>query len=75
MGSNIISNMKCPVCGDKTKTIDSRGCDERKKVRRRKMCLTCGHRFSTIEMPEEAYENAMSCLKIINIMKDVVEKN
>lgn len=36
--------MNCPKCNGSTKVADRRG------VRRRRECLSCGHRFSTIEM-------------------------
>jgi transcriptional repressor NrdR len=38
--------MNCPVCNSDTKVIDSRG------VRRRRECLKCAQRFSTIETAE-----------------------
>lgn len=40
--------MICPICGEKTKVIDSRSeCD---CVKRRRECLGCGYRFSTEEI-------------------------
>lgn len=40
--------MKCPKCNSKTETIDSR---ESKNGRyRRRKCLSCGERFSTLEL-------------------------
>lgn len=42
--------MKCPECnGDRDKVIDSRDSGERKSKRRRRVCLGCGHRFTTYE--------------------------
>jgi len=42
--------MKCPACrkGD-TQVIDSRESEAGDLVRRRRECLKCGHRFSTVE--------------------------
>ena len=40
--------MTCPVCGENTRIINSRGNVE--SVRRRRECRECGHRFTTIEM-------------------------
>lgn len=44
--------MKCPECnGEESKVIDSRPSDN--KVRRRRECIQCGHRFTTYEIIEE----------------------
>lgn len=40
--------MKCPECGGKTQTFDTYHWKE--FTRRRRECLVCGQRFSTIEM-------------------------
>ncbi|MDD3886702.1 MAG: transcriptional regulator NrdR [Victivallaceae bacterium] len=48
--------MRCPQCGClDDKVIDSRAIKEGAGVRRRRACLECGFRFSTIEgvIPEE----------------------
>lgn len=43
--------MTCPICGGETKITNSRPkCDH---ARRRRECLECGHRFSTIELEED----------------------
>ena len=40
--------MKCPYCGaTDSRVVDSRGLDE--EVRRRRLCMTCGARFTTSE--------------------------
>lgn len=42
--------MRCPKCGhDEDKVIDSRGARSNAVIRRRRMCLGCGHRFTTYE--------------------------
>ncbi len=42
--------MRCPFCKNSTtKVVDSRISDDGFAVRRRRFCLTCKHRFSTIE--------------------------
>lgn len=41
--------MKCPMCGDDTKVLDSRLTSDDITVRRRRECAKCGFRFSTIE--------------------------
>ncbi len=48
--------MKCPKCGvDNDKVIDSRAGRDGGTVRRRRECLSCGYRFSTLEgvVPED----------------------
>lgn len=40
--------MTCPKCGNKAIVIDSRAY-ETGEVRRRRKCLRCGFRFSTLE--------------------------
>lgn len=42
--------MRCPQCGClDDKVVDSRATKEGAGVRRRRECLKCGHRFTTIE--------------------------
>ena len=48
--------MRCPKCGcDNDKVIDSRAGRDGGTVRRRRECLSCGYRFSTLEsvVPED----------------------
>ena len=48
--------MRCPKCGcDNDKVIDSRVGRDGSTVRRRRECLSCGYRFSTLEgvVPED----------------------
>ncbi|MDR1447617.1 MAG: transcriptional regulator NrdR [Candidatus Ancillula sp.] len=42
--------MRCPFCKNSTtKVVDSRISEDGFVVRRRRLCLTCNHRFSTME--------------------------
>jgi transcriptional repressor NrdR len=42
--------MRCPMCGfPEDKVVDSRAAAEGRAVRRRRECVECSHRFSTIE--------------------------
>lgn len=42
--------MRCPKCAqDKDKVVDSRTLQEGGAIRRRRVCLACGHRFTTYE--------------------------
>jgi transcriptional repressor NrdR len=46
--------MRCPKCHtDDTKVIDSREAEEGTSIRRRRMCASCQHRFTTYERLEE----------------------
>ena len=51
--------MRCPVCDGDTKVIDTRCHDD--SVYRRRMCLVCGYRFSTIEIDRDYYDNLTRC--------------
>ncbi len=46
--------MRCPRCHvDDTKVIDSREAEEGCSIRRRRSCVSCGHRFTTFERMDE----------------------
>ena len=45
--------MKCPFCGhENTRVIDSRPADDNNSIRRRRVCDSCGKRFTTYEKVE-----------------------
>ena len=44
----------CPVCGGKTRVVDSR--PDCESVKRKRKCLECGYRFFTVEIDEDLYE-------------------
>ena len=45
--------MRCPFCNkDNTKVIDSRPVEDTNSIRRRRMCESCGKRFTTYENVE-----------------------
>ena len=46
--------MDCPICGWGTAVADSR--PEPDCVNRRRKCLSCNHRFDTIELEKDALE-------------------
>lgn len=47
--------MRCPKCsGPDDKVIDSRSSREGRAIRRRRVCLCCGHRFTTYEQIERS---------------------
>lgn len=46
--------MKCPFCGqDKDRVVDTRTRKDGKAIRRRRLCLNCGRRFTTLEEVED----------------------
>ncbi|WP_312699513.1 transcriptional regulator NrdR [Sedimentibacter sp.] len=46
--------MKCPKCNySESKVLDTRSTDDGSKIRRRRECIVCGHRFTTYEKIEE----------------------
>lgn len=52
--------MKCPKCGcADDKVIDTRAAEDGKMIRRRRECLVCGTRFTTIEQMEEMQLNVI----------------
>ena len=45
--------MKCPFCSkDDTRVVDSRPVEDSNSIRRRRMCDSCGRRFTTYEKIE-----------------------
>ena len=45
--------MKCPFCGrDTTRVVDSRPVDDNAAIRRRRLCDSCGRRFTSFEKVE-----------------------
>jgi transcriptional repressor NrdR len=49
-----VAVVRCPSCaGLDDKVVDSRTADDGSAIRRRRECLTCGHRYTTFERLEE----------------------
>ena len=45
--------MRCPYCNqDNTRVVDSRPVEETNSIRRRRLCDSCGRRFTTYENVE-----------------------
>lgn len=54
IGSRYGCDVHCPLCqATDTKVVDSRLASEGTAVRRRRRCLSCGHRFTTFERVDE----------------------
>ena len=46
--------MKCPYCGEiDTRVVDSRSTQDSSSIRRRRQCISCDNRFTTMEKLEE----------------------
>ncbi len=46
--------MKCPYCGEiDTRVLDSRSTQDSSAIRRRRQCVKCSNRFTTMEKTEE----------------------
>ncbi len=46
--------MKCPYCGEiDTRVLDSRSTQDSSAIRRRRQCISCTNRFTTMEKIEE----------------------
>ncbi|MGM0651738.1 MAG: transcriptional regulator NrdR [Bacillota bacterium] len=46
--------MKCPYCGEiDTRVVDSRSTQDASSIRRRRQCISCDNRFTTMEKLEE----------------------
>ena len=55
--------MNCPRCGYKSMTTDSRYVPTKNQTRRRYVCLSCGHRFSTYEFYAEDYDKPKALMQ------------
>ncbi|OGL69971.1 transcriptional regulator NrdR [Candidatus Uhrbacteria bacterium RIFCSPHIGHO2_02_FULL_53_13] len=44
--------MQCPICNKDTKVIDTRPSSDGMGIRRRRTCVSCEYRFSTLEEAE-----------------------
>jgi len=55
-------SLNCRKCGEETEIIDTRGVPNKREVRRRRVCVACGERFTTYEM--ELTSLATSIMKI-----------
>lgn len=54
--------MNCPYCSGRTTIIETRKINHGIEVRRRRMCIKCGFRFTTYEKAEE-HEYALKLWK------------
>ena len=52
--NSLYNHLDCPVCFGTTKVIETR--PEEDCVNRRRLCLECGHKFSTVEIDMDVYK-------------------
>ncbi len=58
--------MVCPKCGSsKNRVLNSRG--QEQFVRRRRECFSCGHRFSTVEVLEKTWRDALRVRELLSL--------
>jgi transcriptional regulator NrdR family protein len=48
--------LACPNCGEQALDVIDTNQAQNVLVRRRRACRKCGHRFSTVEIPAEEYD-------------------
>jgi transcriptional regulator NrdR family protein len=64
--------VKCPACGHPNAgVINSRKPDGGTRAYRRRKC-ECGHRFTTIEIPEEQYQAAIRTMEAAAKMRAAI---
>jgi transcriptional regulator NrdR family protein len=51
------NTLPCPLCGDRSKVLDTRpGTEITPRTRRRRKCFSCGHRWTTVEIDDEEWK-------------------
>src|SRR5471030_2813751 len=76
--------MNCPKCGhEDSKVLDTRTGRENCSIRRRRQCLACGHRFTTLEeivregflvIKKDGRREEFDHAKILNSLRKATEK-
>jgi transcriptional repressor NrdR len=76
--------MNCPKCGhENSKVLDTRTGRENRSIRRRRQCLNCGHRFTTLEetvregflvVKKDGRREEFDHAKILNSIRKATEK-
>ena len=69
--------MNCPACkNDRSKVTDKRQAERHDMTRRRRQCLSCGHRFTTYEVTAVlrdggAHSRPEDCLPVAEVTDEV----
>lgn len=76
--------MNCPKCGhEDSKVLDTRTGRENRSIRRRRQCLDCGYRFTTLEetvregflvVKKDGRREEFDHAKILNALRKATEK-
>lgn len=62
--------LNCPKCGETgLRCTDSRPTDNNTKIRRRRRCDKCEHRYSTVEILADDYQRYLELKKIENRLR------
>ena len=66
--------MRCPFCGkDDTQVKDSRASDDGGSIRRRRLCTSCGSRFTTFER-DKLLKSMLMALRKRQTEDDAIER-
>lgn len=66
-------SLSCPACGShKVFVTDSRSTDNGRTVRRRRRCADCEHRWTTAEVPIEAFQGLRGLESLIGRVNEVL---
>jgi len=64
----------CPKCGGDTTVADSRRSEAGDSVRRRRRCLECNFRFSTLEIDVDYYDQIMQGLESYDKLRNELRR-
>jgi transcriptional regulator NrdR family protein len=64
--------MNCVICGEATSVKDSRATKD--SVKRRRVCGSCGYRFSTFEMTAASLDLLNKQVKHLATIKEILTK-
>lgn len=71
--------MNCPVCGGSTQVLDTRSIHDGIINRRRRECVRCEHKFSTLEVDGElqatVLKYAMPHIKAVKKRRELTRRN
>lgn len=64
-------SFSCPLCEEATGVADSRPGPRGHTIRRRRVCRTCGHRFTTYEAMADEYANVFGLSNIEDLLGQI----
>lgn len=66
--------MNCPKCANPTTVYDSRSVEKGTVIRRRRKCLTCGHRIRTYEAESYEFGHSVNGRTVLAVDRDALAK-